>query len=111
MKDIVELSYDADVPLFRVEFVNEQHLVKLSSEKIMMFNVCTTPGDHETPWVGDITVKVYDGLMKEELKKLGYQWVQYSMPSKVTHIHIEGAVVIDILVDGELAINNSFLGD
>jgi len=107
--DLIDVKYSSYSPemMLKIKKPDNDFYIFIKSSSVVYFAISNSPRDMESPFIVDISLVKISQDIPTVLCSSGYKWIDYEKVETLTQIKVDGDVVIDILVEGEVSFERS----
>ena len=99
--DLTDIKYDAGSGIVKLVWfdVESQEWIIAKGVEVVFFKVSNAPKEWEPTFVVDVSISSLKKTVLQELRKMGYGFVETELLPSMQHLHAEGAVVVDMVCE------------
>jgi len=98
--DLTDINYNPAKGIAELVWfdLDTQEWVTAKADGVLFFKVSNAPDDWEPTFVVDVSIQVLSKkVAMQNLRKIGYGFVETEPLPNLKHLHAEGSVVIDLV--------------
>jgi hypothetical protein len=99
--DLTDIQYAAGNGIAKLVWfdIETQEWITAKGVEVVLFKVSNAPKEWEPTFVVDVSISPLEINVLRKLREMGYGFVETEPFPNMRHLHVEGAVVIDVVCE------------